>query len=148
MSTAPDVSVAQDMSSPSSPSTTPAPRFLALPAEVRVAIYEQIIASVPVADSKNVAEYSGLILSCRTIHAEFEAEALADILRFLIDLRAKAPGVEIEFCAPARLGQKVKLGLGRKRSFGATGGRAIPMKELEHGSLANSGGWIAWWTME
>jgi hypothetical protein len=57
--------------------------FLNLPTELRLNVYAQIIDRVSVPTSANMANFKGLLLSCRQIHQEFESEALKVAHRFL-----------------------------------------------------------------
>jgi hypothetical protein len=75
----------------------PTSRLLALPAEIRLNIYAQIIASRPLATSRHLAskphDYRGLILSCRQLHSEFTAEALEDAIRLYELIRFITPRI-------------------------------------------------------
>jgi hypothetical protein len=64
--------------------------LLDLPVELRLAVYDEIISSVPVAASTYLCRYNRLLLSCRQIFTEFESEALKDVKVFFRRLESES----------------------------------------------------------
>jgi hypothetical protein len=121
-------------------SSTPPKSFLGLSAELRLNIYNQIITSVPVGTCKKLTDYHGLILSCRQVYTEFEAEALKDVNDFMHSLIASAP-CNFVFEDLEKLGdtRKVVIGLDMQsnRPFAGLGMSLTTLRrKLRYGSYA------------
>jgi hypothetical protein len=56
-------------------------------------VYSYMISSIPIAASTYLNQYQGLLLSCRQVYIEFEAEALKNIDIFFKRLQSKTPNM-------------------------------------------------------
>ncbi|KAF2867479.1 hypothetical protein BDV95DRAFT_454300, partial [Massariosphaeria phaeospora] len=93
--------------------------FLSIPAELRLQIYDFVMDTTPTPRPVTMYEYRGLILSCRQINAEFEAEAVKRLQRSsdrVHDIWDR-PDFPLTVAKPTRLSDSMKVVIGLPKQY-------------------------------